>query len=175
MTGLLTEQHKAWIGYEDDPVTIEVNRSDIIKYSIATEQMQRKYLNGDEAPSMFIFNLFRPPQSMAKLREDGLPQSRDKGPKLPLNRVMAGGTEVVVHRPIRPGDKLTSVSRISDIYEKQGSQGPLIFTVRERTVNGQDGQKGVHRNPNQGCTPPKLDSGVEWRAEWGRRDEESVK
>jgi 3-methylfumaryl-CoA hydratase len=50
------------------------------------------------------------------------------------------GTELRVQRPIRPGDRLTGIHRIVDIYEKQGSQGPLIFTVRSLRVTDADGE-----------------------------------
>ncbi|MBM4204612.1 MAG: MaoC family dehydratase, partial [Gammaproteobacteria bacterium] len=50
---MLTAEHKAWIGREEAPVHVEVSRRDIIKYAIATEQTQPKYLAGDEAPPMF--------------------------------------------------------------------------------------------------------------------------
>jgi 3-methylfumaryl-CoA hydratase len=53
---------------------------------------------------------------------------------------MAGGTELIISRPIRPGDRLTGVQRIVDMYEKEGSQGPLIFTVRSLQVTDADGQ-----------------------------------
>jgi 3-methylfumaryl-CoA hydratase len=53
---------------------------------------------------------------------------------------MAGGTELRVQRPIRPGDRLTGTQRIVDMYEKQGSQGPLIFTVRSLRVTDADGE-----------------------------------
>ncbi len=139
MTQLLTDEHRAWIGRADEPVEVEVHRSDIVKYAIATEQVQKKYLSGDEAPLMFIFNLFGRPQPIANLRPDGLPRGMRRGPSLPLKRVMAGGTEVAIHRPIRPGDKLTGVSTIVDIYEKAGRQGPLIFTVRELCVTDDSG------------------------------------
>lgn len=139
MSQLLTDEHRAWIGHADEPIEVEVHRSDIVKYSIATEQTKQKYLDGDEAPLMFIFNLFGKPQPIASLRPDGLPRGRSRGPNLPLKRVMAGGTEVEIHRPIRPGDTLTGTSRIVDIYEKAGSQGPLIFTVRELRVTDQAG------------------------------------
>ena len=55
---LLTDEHRAWIGTADEPVTVEVTRRDIQKYASATEQQQQKYISGDEAPPMFIFNLF---------------------------------------------------------------------------------------------------------------------
>jgi 3-methylfumaryl-CoA hydratase len=137
---LLTDEHRAWIGREEPALHVEVSRRDIVKYAIATEQVLEKYLRGDEAPPMFIFNLFGALRPVSELRPDGLARGRDGGgPALPLKRVMAGGTELVLHRPIRPGDRLTGVARIADIYEKEGSQGPLIFTVRELRVTDAEG------------------------------------
>jgi 3-methylfumaryl-CoA hydratase len=140
MTPLLTDEHRAWIGREEAPISVDVSRRDIVKYSIATEQTQPKYLRGDEAPPMFIFNLFGALRPIDELRSDGLARGRGTGPKLPLQRVMAGGTELRMERPIRPGDRLTGTQRIVDIYEKQGSQGPLIFTVRSLRVTDADGE-----------------------------------
>ena len=136
---LLTEDHLAWIGHEEPPIEVEVSRKDIVKYSVATEQVQQKYLDGDEAPLMFIFNLFGKPQTIDNLRPDGLPKGGGHGINLPLKRVMAGGTEVAHHRAIRPGDRLTGVSKVVDLYEKEGRQGPLIFTVRELRVTDASG------------------------------------
>ena len=134
MTSLLNDEHRAWIGRDSTPVQVEVSRRDIIKYAIATEQVLEKYLAGNEAPPMFIFNLFGSLRQISELRDDGLPRGQATGPKLPLPRVMAGGTEMTLHRAIRPGDVLTGTQRIVDMYEKAGSQGPLIFTVRELRV-----------------------------------------
>jgi 3-methylfumaryl-CoA hydratase len=132
---LLTDEHRRWIGYEDAPVTVEVSRRDIVKYAIATEQRLEKYLRGDEAPPMFVFNLFGALRPLAELRPDGLPRgAANSGPALPLKRVMAGGTELIQHRPICPGDRLTATTRLSDLYEKIGQQGPLIFSVRSMRV-----------------------------------------
>jgi 3-methylfumaryl-CoA hydratase len=131
---LLTEEHRRWIGSEDPPVTVEVSRRDIVKYAIATEQQLGKYLRGDEAPPMFVFNLFGPLRQLSELRADGLPRGQREGPALPLKRVMAGGTELIQHRPIRPGDRLTATTRLTDMVEKSGAQGPLIFTVRSMRV-----------------------------------------
>jgi 3-methylfumaryl-CoA hydratase len=136
----MTNEHRAWIGHEAPAVQVEVSRRDIIKYAIATEQVLEKYLQGDEAPLMFIFNLFGALRPVSALREDGLPRGTSAGPKLPLQRVMAGGVELLIHRPIRPRDKLTGVNRITDMYEKAGRQGPLIFTERELRVTDADGE-----------------------------------
>ncbi|HEY8121222.1 MAG TPA: MaoC family dehydratase N-terminal domain-containing protein [Myxococcota bacterium] len=131
---LLNDEHRRWIGHEDPPVTVEVSRRDIVKYAIATEQRLPKYLRGDEAPPMFVFNLFGALSPLEGLRPDGLPRGQRDGPALPLKRVMAGGTELIQHRAIRPGDRLTASSRLTDLYEKSGAQGPLIFSVRTMRV-----------------------------------------
>ena len=136
---LLTDEHRAWVGTTDDPIRVEISRRDIQKYAAATEQQQSKYIDGDEAPPMFIFNLFSHIAPLADLRVDGLARGGSSGPKLPLKRIMAGGTEIKQHRPIYAGDVLIGTRRIVDIYEKQGSSGPLIFTVRELAITTEDG------------------------------------
>ena len=137
---LLTDEHRAWIGTADEPVTIEVSRRDIQKYAAATEQQQDKYLRGDEAPPMFIFNLFSNIPQLEQLREDGLARGGATGPRLPLKRIMAGGTEIRHHQPIKPGDVLTGTRRLVDMYEKEGSSGPLIFMVRELAITNAAGE-----------------------------------
>lgn len=141
--GLLTDDHRAWIGKAEPAKSVEVSRRDIIKYCVATEQRQKKYLDGDEAPPMFIFNLFTTIAELENLRVDGLARGSGRGPSLPLKRVMAGGTEIHQHRPIKPGDRLIGTQRITDMYEKEGSTGPLIFTVRTLTVTTESGEPVV--------------------------------
>ena len=138
---LLTDEHTAWIGAEEGRVTVEVSRRDIQKYSAATEQQQEKYLRGDEAPPMFIFNLFSEIAQLADLRVDGLARGRGGGPKLPLKRIMAGGTEIRQHRAIKPGNVLIDTRKVVDMYEKEGNSGPLIFTVRELAVTDRQGER----------------------------------
>ena len=135
---LLTDEHRAAIGTELSRQTVLITRRDIQKYSSATEQQQQKYIDGDEAPPMFFYNLFTPILPLTHLHPDGMiPRG---GPDLPLKRIMAGGTEIEQHRPIRAGDELVGVRRITDIYEKSGKSGPLIFVVRELTVHTTGGE-----------------------------------
>ena len=55
---LLTPELLANIGRESEPKREIVTRRDIRKYAIATNNPQRKYLDGDEAPPMFHVPLF---------------------------------------------------------------------------------------------------------------------
>ena len=138
---LLTTEHTKLIGKVSLPFKVDINRSDIIKYSIATEQLQEKYLNGDEAPLMFIFNLFSPLVPLATLGKDGLNTQGTLNVNLPLKRVMAGGTKINLFKNIYPGDKLTGISKIKNLYEKKGRSGPLIFMIKQFSVSNQSNLK----------------------------------
>ena len=126
MSSLLTAELLLNIGKSAPPRKELVTRRDIRKYSVATEQRLEKYLNGSEAPPMFHIALFWDVVEQDKLIEDGL--SIDTLlPEFPLKRAMAGGWKIDYHRPIYPGDELVSSRTLTDIYEKSGSSGPLIF------------------------------------------------
>jgi 3-methylfumaryl-CoA hydratase len=139
MSQLITDEIKSWIGRSDEPVEFEVSKRDIVKYAIATEQKLQKYITGEEAPPMFLFGADRPLTSMNKLGPDGL--RRDSLiPELPLKRVMAGGVKKKYYGKIKPGDILTIERTISDIFEKTGKTGPLIFVVYQINVKNQNGE-----------------------------------
>ena len=139
LSELISAEAKSWIGREAEPIRVEVSRRDIVKYSIATEQRQEKYLRGDEAPSMFMFGALRPVVPMDTLGPDGI-AAESFLPDLPLKRVMAGGTEMTFHRPVKPGDVLIATRSLHDLIEKQGKSGPLIFVVQILRVETEAGE-----------------------------------
>ena len=126
MSDLLSPKLLANIGRSSQPRQELVARREIRKYAIATSQRQRKFLDGDEAPPMFHVALFWDVVELDQLTPDGV--SIDSLlPRFPLERAMAGGLKIDYHQPIMAGDLLTATRTLTDIYEKQGSQGPLIF------------------------------------------------
>ena len=139
MSELVSEQAKSWIGRSAPSRRIEVNRSDIIKYAIATEQRLEKYLAGDVAPPMFLFAALRPLVAIDQLGPDGI-ASDSFLPDLPLKRVMAGGTKMKFYRAVKPRDVLVVTRTLSGITEKQGSTGPLIFITYDLIVKTDTGE-----------------------------------
>ena len=139
MTSLLTDDIRAWIGRSDPPQRIEITRRDIIKYSLATEQKQPKYLEGDEAPPMFLFGAHAPPAPLHELGPDGL-KPDTLLPELPLKRIMAGGISQQHFKPIKAGDVIVMQRKLVDIFEKQGKTGPLIFVVYEIDARDEAGE-----------------------------------
>ncbi len=126
MSDLLSEEVLSAIGRQSEPQRELVTRRDIRKYAIATGNRQAKYLQGDQAPPMFHVPLFWDVVELGQLTPDGV--SIDALlPKFPLQKAMAGGLEIEYHKPVMPGDWLTATRTLTDIYEKSGRSGPLIF------------------------------------------------
>ena len=142
MTGLVDASLLANIGRKSEPRREIVTRRDIRKYAVATGNRQRRYLDGDEAPPLYHLALFWDVVELDQLMPDGV--SIDTLlPKFPLEKAMAGGLHIEYHRPIRPGDWLTATRTLTDIYEKTGRSGPLIFYEVIMEVVNDDGEPVV--------------------------------
>jgi len=113
---LLRDEDLAHIGKASDPHQEIVNRRDIKKYSIATNQIQQRYLDGDVAPPLF---------------------------HVALTRAMAGGLHIEYHRPIKPADELIAVRTLTNVYEKAGRSGALIFYEVVLAVTNNSGEPVV--------------------------------
>ena len=139
MTGLLSAEVLAAIGRQSVPQRELVTRRDIRKYAVATGNRQKKYVDGDQAPPMFHVPLFWDVVSLDELTPDGV--SIDSLlPKFPLQKAMAGGLNIEYHKPLHPGDWLTATRTLTDIYEKQGSSGALIFYEVVMDITNDDGE-----------------------------------
>ena len=148
---LITDEIRSWIGREVRPWTIEVSRRDVLRFAVATddpnplytdeEQAARSRHGGLIAPPLFYMAPLTEPVAETELRPDGLPfEGKFPVPPTPLPRLMDGGVEVEFLQPVRVGDVLTGRSKITDIYQKDGRSGPLIFVQRETTFTNQRGE-----------------------------------
>jgi len=142
MNKLLTADLLSYIGKSNTPRKELVTRRDIRKYSIATGQRIKKYIDGDEAPPMFHLSLFWDVVELENLSPDGV--SIDPlVPAFPLKKAMAGGVKIEYFRSIFPGDWLIATRTLTDIYEKQGSKGLLIFYEITMNIESESGEKVI--------------------------------
>lgn len=145
MSRLIDDRALASIGKSAPPQVELVTRRDIRKFAVATGQRLRKFLDGDVAPPLFHMALFWDIVELDELLPDGL--SVDPlVPEFPLKRTMAGGRTIRYFRPIRPGDELVMTRTLTDIREKSGSQGPLIFYDITREVRTRAGDPVLTEN-----------------------------
>lgn len=139
MAALLSDEEvRARVGMATAPVTEQVTRREIRRYSVATRQRNPRFLAGEEAPPLFYTRFFEDIPSVDGLLPNGqTPDPLTHG--LPLKRQMAGGSEVTFHRPIRAGDTLTAVRRLLSIEQKAGAAGPLLLCRIEMAVTNPAG------------------------------------
>jgi hydroxyacyl-ACP dehydratase HTD2-like protein with hotdog domain len=140
---LLSDDILSCIGRSSPPRTEIASRREIRKYSIATGWHNKEYLSGDEAPPLFHVALFWDMVELDQLTPDGV--SIDTLlPKFPLEKAMAGGLSIDYFRPIKAGDILVATRTLTNIYEKAGSQGPLIFYEVIMKVETEAGEPVLH-------------------------------
>ena len=139
MTGLLSTEVLSHIGRQTEPQREIVTRRDIRKYAVATGSRLQKYLDGDVAPPLFHLHLFWDVVPLDTLSPDGVFTDRLL-PKFPLEKAMAGGLDIQYHQPIKPGDWLTATRTLSNIYEKAGRSGALIFYEVRMEICNDDGK-----------------------------------
>jgi len=94
------------------------------------------------APPLFcqIFAYDDPPAD--QLREDGLPKELEM--PLPTTRALGGGSSFEIGEPVRAGDKIQVVKKVTDIYMKKGRSGDLYFVVIDNMWTNQNGLMVAH-------------------------------
>lgn len=136
---VLNDEILAYIGRTSEPRTEIASRREIRKYSIATGWKKKEFINGDVAPPLFHLALFWDIVELDQLSADGVSIDRLL-PQFPLQKAMAGGLDIEYFRPIMAGDELIATRTLTNIYEKIGSQGPIIFyevIMRVETAAGE--------------------------------------
>lgn len=126
MPGLITQELRAQVGLSPEPRTELVTRRDIRKYSVATGQRLRRFLDGEEAPPLYHLALFWDVVEQDELSPDGVALDNWL-PEFPLKRAMAGNLKLEYFQAIVPGQTLTAQRTLTDMFEKDGSSGPLFF------------------------------------------------
>lgn len=116
------------IGKTYDADTFEVTAEAIEQYARATNDLNERYIGGDDIAASPIFPIVPAFQFLMKAGMD---------PELEadLMRLVHGEEEHVLHKPIRPGDTLTLEPVIESIEAKETGE---TFTVKV-TEKNQDG------------------------------------
>ena len=127
-----------------------INRSEVSFGSVSdiTAQMAHAVLStpqsaalceGDTLPQLWHWFGFPPTASMADLGPDGHPRLGGLMPPVRLNRRMWAGGALEFLAPLHIGERLTRETRITNISEKSGAAGEMVFVTLEHTISGESG------------------------------------
>lgn len=134
----MLEYDSSWIGKEFDRYTYHVTKEEIVEFAQSIGETDPVYLDEAHAKTTSSGGLMAPPTFCVAFRSNAtLPDLKLSYGK----RGFDGGKECIFLAPIRPGDTITGVDRIAQVYEKTGRSGNMIFVVRESEFTNQHGEK----------------------------------
>src|SRR5262249_25452275 len=122
----------------DETSFAPVTKEEMIDFAVALGETNPLYTDEAAAAKGPYGGLVAPPTFVTKLRPNKFtPEHLPRFGKFGFD----GGRDLEVLAPVRPGDRLTMLSTIHDIYEKTGRTGSMYFIVIRNEVNNQNGEK----------------------------------
>ena len=158
---LITPAMRAWVGSKTPPLTSPpISESDIRRAAISIywpEVPPRVYWDTDHAATTRWSGIIAPeefnpfawmvgrahvgpqPDRLSDSQVE-LEDARNLRPAGAPPRFLFGGVDSTYHERMRPGDVITSVITATDVYERSGSIGPMLFYITEETWTKQNGE-----------------------------------
>ena len=132
----ITQAMRDAVGVESEPRTHEVESGAVIKFAQAI---------GDPNP------IFNDEEAARKTRYGGIVapptflRSMPAGPakvevRSPYGAALDGGSEWEYFEPVRVGDRITVTVKLSNIFERPGRLGNMLFMIRETSYVNQFGR-----------------------------------
>ncbi len=122
----------------DETSFAAVTKEEMITFATALGETNPLYTDEDAAAKGPYGGLVASPTFVTKLRPNKFtPEHLPKFGKVGFD----GGRDLEILAPVRPGDQLTMLSTIHDVYEKTGRSVSMYFIVIRNEVKNQKGEK----------------------------------
>jgi len=131
---IVTDEIRKLIGTESEPRVAEVERGAIRRFAEAIGDSNPLFNDEAAARRSRYGGMIAPPTFCRSLGGGFF------NVPLPLARALDGGSEWEYSEPIRPGDRITVISKLADIREAAGRMGTMVFIVTETRYTNQFGQ-----------------------------------
>jgi 3-methylfumaryl-CoA hydratase len=127
-----------YVGRQRDAEDV-VDAQRMAAFAAALDRCMDWPADGTELPPCWHWMLFRPIYSASRSGEDGHERLGEFLPDAGLPRRMWAGGRVRVGRPLQVGEAVRQHSVISDVQEKQGRSGRLLFVTVRHHIEGDRG------------------------------------
>jgi len=116
---------KAKLGVEWAPWSFPIEREMVRRFARAVGDPNPRWQEGNIAPPTFVMAI-------------GFEQFVDELMSLvPFGTVLMGGTELECYHPIKTGDVITVVFKISSLRERRGKMGRMAFMTFDSSYQNQ--------------------------------------
>ena len=147
----ITPEMRAAVGVESEPYTNDVEKGAIIKFARAIGDSNPIYTDEEAARNSRYGGIVAPPTFFRSMRSGAMKVDVQN----PYSANLDGGSEWEYYEPVRPGDRITVTTMISNIFERAGRLGNMVFIQREtRYVNQFDTLVAIQRTTGISYDPP---------------------
>ncbi|MBL7209596.1 MAG: MaoC family dehydratase N-terminal domain-containing protein [Dehalococcoidia bacterium] len=136
---MITDDMRKSIGVILGTQTVEVDKRWIIRFTEVMDDSNPLY-DEQAAKEGPYGELIAPPSFVYGFHISGRPQGIFRMPVDIPSPPVDGGGEWEFFEPVRPGDVITITTKISDLYEREGKSGALLFVIHELECKNQKGQ-----------------------------------
>lgn len=148
---LMTDEARAWVGREFDMPEFTVSERDIRQYAAALGGPVPEPAESESdallAQPLLYTALTRPILAPADLTVDGL--SEDRRAPVGEGRVMFGGIDVELIRPLTPGDRVRGHRRLVSLEEKEGRRARFVVATWLTEYRDADGELVIRETSTQ--------------------------
>ena len=146
---LITDEMRAAIGKESEPVTHELDRTAIRMFARSVGHTDPLFYDVEVARAAGYRDIPAPPGYLGTpvfdlVQSDPTTGRRRGAGELqasrPLNRRLNGGTDIEYLGEICAGDVLSARSHLSDVQERKGSIGDMLISTNKTTFRNQRGE-----------------------------------
>ncbi len=133
---VITQEMRDVIAVESEAITYDVERGAIKKFAEAIGDDNPLYHDEEAARNSRYGGLIAPPtfmRSMSAGRSRATVQS-------PYPAALDGGSEWEYFEPVRPGDRIAVTMKVSEMFEREGRLGNMLFIIRETNYVNQFGK-----------------------------------
>ena len=119
---------KTWVGRSDTVHDI-IGATPVVALTATLDHPAAPVLPGSALPILWHWLYFLPMHRQSDIGADGHAKRGGFMPPVPLPRRMWAGSQFEFHAPVRVGDAVARTSTITDVTQKQGRSGKLVFVA----------------------------------------------
>ena len=124
---VITEELNSLLNVDFGPEVYEIERGMLKKFAEAIDDPDPRWM--EEAPPTFPAALV-PKTLLHKLFNADIP----------LKRLLNGASELEYFKPIKPGDVISVMARLTRLRQMPGAAGPTLFMFTDVTYTNQRGE-----------------------------------
>jgi len=135
---VMTDQVRAAIGKEFGPFIYEVEKGAVRRVADAIGDPNPLWEDEEYGRRSRYGTIIASPTFLFTVRFDEVTVQIEEL-KCPLKNVLNGGSEIEYFQPIRPGDVITVKAKLTDVQERSGKSGKMLFFPIDLTYENQRG------------------------------------